>query len=143
MHDALSEKIFPLLPVTYALVSTVFWILMLWTGRINFVAEKIASVASSSFIIAYSFTALLFWLPYFRRKTYVSLLHSLPLFLLPFFNMLFKTYTHNVIPHDYIFNLWRIYTVGFLIYIIAIALVYGISWLLLKAVWVKHHKDLL
>src|SRR5690242_4509999 len=44
MHDALSEKVFPLLPVTYAFVSTLFWILIFWTGRINFVVEKIASV---------------------------------------------------------------------------------------------------
>ena len=137
MHDALSEKVFPLLPVTYAFVSTLFWILIFWTGRINFVVEKIASVALSSFIIAYSFSALLFWLPYFRKKTYASLLHSLPLFLLPFLNMLYKTYKHKVIPHDYIFNLWRIYTVGFLIYIIAVALVYGIKWLLLKTLWAK------
>jgi hypothetical protein len=142
MHDAITEKIFPLLPVTYALVSTVFWILMLWTGRMDFVAEKIATVAFSSFVIAYSFTALLFWLPYFRIKIYVSLLHSLLLFLLPFLNILFKTYMHKFIPHDYFFNVWRIYTAGFIIYIIAIALVYGMMWLFLKAVWIKHHKNL-
>lgn len=123
------------------LYQPLFWILIFCTGRINFVVEKIASVALSSFVIAYSFTALLFWLPYFRKKNYASLLHSLPLFLLPFFNMLYKTYMHKVIPHDYIFNLWRIYTAGFLIYVIAIALVYGINWLLLKAVLIKHHKN--
>jgi hypothetical protein len=122
-HHVITEKIFPLLPSTYAFVSTVFWILMLWTGRMDFVVEKIASVAFSSLVIAYSFTALLFWLPYFRRKTFVSLLHSLLLFLLPFLNMLWKTYRHKMIPHDYLLNLFRIYGAGFIIYIIAIVFI--------------------
>jgi len=141
-HNVIAEKIFPLLPVTYALVSTLFWILILWTGRLNYAVEKIASVALSSFIMAYSFSALLFWFPYFRKKTYWSLLHSLPLFLLPFFNMLYKTYTHKVIQHDYILNLWRIYAAGLIIYIIAIAIVYGIKWLLLKTFFANHPENI-
>lgn len=141
-HTAITERIFPLLPIAYAFVSTFFWILMLWTGRISFVVEKIASVASSSFIIAYSFSALLFWLPYFRKKTYLSLLHSLPFFLLPFLNMLLKTYRHKVIPHDYIFNLWRIYSAGLIIYVIAITVIYIVNWLLLKTIFVKQHKNI-
>ena len=134
IHNEIAEKFFPLLPVAYAFVSTLFWILMLCTGRMNFVVEKIASVASSSFIIAYSFTALLFWLPYFRRKTYASFLHSLLLFLLPFLNMLLKTYRHKIIPHDYLLNLFRIYGAGFIIYVIAIAFLYLAKWLLSKKV---------
>ncbi len=142
LHLTVTENIFPLLPVTYALVSTLFWILILWTGRINFVAEKIASAALSSWVIAYSFSALLFWLPYFRRKPFVSLLHSAPLFLLPFLNMLYKTYMHKVIPHDYIFNLWRIYVAGFIIYGISLAFVSMVKWLLSKIILSKPNKKL-
>jgi hypothetical protein len=139
MH-AIAAKVFPLLPGTYALVSTLFWVLTLCTDRINFVSEKIASVASSSFIIAYSFSALLFWLPYFREKISMSFLHSLLIFLLPFLNMLFKTYRHRVIAHDYLLNVFRIYTAGFIIYLIAIVFVCGIKWLLLKLISQKHNQ---
>ena len=140
MYNAVTEKIYPLLPVAYAFVATCFWLLMIYTGRMHFVAERIASAAPSVLVIAYSLSALLFWLPSFRKKTRLSFLHSLPLFLLPFFNMLFKTYSHKIIPHDYIFNLSRIYAAGFIIYLIAIALLLAVKWLLSKTFLLKQHK---
>jgi hypothetical protein len=113
---------------------------MISTGRMNFVVQKIASVAPSFSAILYSFTGLLFWLPFFRKKPYLSLLHSLPLFFLPFLYMLLNSFRHKVTTHDYISNLFRIYSAGFIIYIIAIAFLLVIKWLLSTRFSFKHYK---
>jgi hypothetical protein len=136
-----SEKIFPLLPVAYAFVATCFWILMIYTGRMNFVIERIALVAPSALAILYSFSALLFWLPIFRQNIKLSFLHSLPLFLLAPLNMLLTSLQHKIVHHDYISALFRIYTAGFLIYIIAITFLLAVKWLLLKTNLVTHRKS--
>lgn len=132
MLHSTSGKISSMLPLAYAFVATCFWLLMIYTGRMNFVIQRIASAAPSALVIASSFSGLLFWLPSLRRKTYLSFLHSLPLFMLPFFNMLSRLSRHKIIPHDYIFNLFRIYAAGFIIYIIALLLLLVLKWLFSK-----------
>ena len=128
MHGSIAEKISPILPLSYAFVATCFWILMICTGKMNFVFDKIASVAPAALAIIYSLTALLFWLPLFRKKKYLSLLHSLPLFLLPPLNMLFKVLRHTVVVYDYISTLFRIYIAAFILYIMAITFLLLIKW---------------
>jgi uncharacterized membrane protein YdbT with pleckstrin-like domain len=81
-------------------------------------------------LIFWSLTALLFWFPRFRENHNLSLIHSLPLFLLPPLNMLIKASRHTVVAHDYIITLLRIYTAGLIIYIIAILFLLLIKWLL-------------
>ena len=140
MYHSGAEKIFSMLPLVYAFVATCFWILMIYTGRMNFVIERIASAAPSAIVILYSFSALLFWLPALRRKAYGSFLHSLPLFMLPFFNMLNRVSRHKIVDHDYIVTLFRIYTAGFITYIIAIIFLMAVKWLLSKTFLLKHYK---
>jgi hypothetical protein len=134
------EIIFPILPIAYALVSTCFWLLMLYTGKMNFVIERIASVTPSALIIIYSFSALLFWWPRFRTKTYWSFLHSLLPFMLPVFNMASRLSRHKAIPEDYIADLLRIYAAAVIIYIAAIIFLLAVKWLLMKMLVLKHHK---
>lgn len=143
LHPVVAEKISPLLPITYAFVSTFFWIFTLCTGKMQLVIEKIAVLAPAVSIIFYSLSALLFWLSRFRQKTYISFLHSLPLFLIPFLNILFKSYGHKAIPDDYGINLIRIYTAGFIIYIAAVSFLLAVKWLLSKMVLLKHDKKVL
>ena len=138
MHHSIAEKIFSMLPLAYAFVSTCFWLLMLYTGKMNFVIQRIASVMPSTLVILYSFSALLFWLPVLRRKTYWSFLHSLLLFLLPFCNILVKMYRHKIIPHDYIISLLRIYTAGFIIYVVAITFLLLSKWVAGKFLFKPH-----
>jgi len=135
-----AEKISSLLPLSYAFVATCFWILMIYTGRMNFVIERIASFAPSALVILYSLSALLFWLPVFRQNIKLSFLHSLPLFLLAPLNMLLTSLRHKIVHHDYISALFRIYTAGFIIYIIAIIFLLTVKWLLLKTQILRHHK---
>jgi len=139
MHLPL-EKILSLLPLSYAFVATCFWILMVYTERLNFVVERIASVAPSALVILYSLSALLFWLPAFRQNIKLSFLHSLPLFLLAPLNMLLTSLRHKIVHHDYISALCRIYTAGFLIYIIAIIFLWFWQWIMLHAFSYGQHK---
>jgi hypothetical protein len=139
MHHLIAEKIYPLLPLAYAFVGTCFWILMLYTGKTGFIIEKIASSVPSVLIILYSFTGLLFWLPAFRKKAYLSLLHSLPFFLLPPANMLLKITRHKIVAHDYIFNLLRIYIAAFILYILVITVLLLVKWFAGTVIF-RHHK---
>ena len=139
-NQVLVEKICPLLPISYAFVASCFWILTLFTGRINFVLEKITPVVSSALVIVYSLSGLLFWLPVFRKKNILSLIHSLLLFLLPPLNMLSDKFMHRVVPHDYVITLLRVYTAGLLIYLIAIGFLLLIKWIIAHIFTFDHHK---
>ena len=138
MHR-IAEKMYPLLPLSYAFVATCFWILMLCTGRADFIFERIASAIPAMVVILYSLTSLLFWVPKFRKKTYLSLLHSLPFFLLPPSNMLLRITRHKIVAHDYIFNLLRIYTAAFILYILVIIVLLIVKWFAGTVIF-RHHK---
>ena len=129
LHHFITGRIRPLLPLAYAFVSTFFWILMISTGRMNFVAERIASTAPSVLIMLFSLSSLLFWLPAFRKNIKLSFIHSLPLFLLPPSNMIWRILSHEIVVHDYIIGMLRIYTAGLIVYTVAIALLLFSKWL--------------
>lgn len=139
IHGVIAEKIYPILPLSYAFVATSFWILMISSGKMGFIIEKIVSVVPAALVIIYSLIGLLFWLPFFRKKPTLCLLHSLPLFLLAPLNMLFKALGHKVVAHDYITTLFRIYTAAFILYIIAISFLLLIKWVTGTFAF-KHHK---
>jgi len=120
LRHFIKERIYPLMPLAYAFVSTFFWVLMLCTGRIDFIAKKIASGSPSVLIILFSLSALLFWLPVFRKNTVVSLIHSLPFFLLPLLNMVWRSFADKFVADDYIANLLGLYTAAFIMYLLAI-----------------------
>ena len=141
LKQLLTEKFFPLLPITYAFVSTIFWIFILMSGRMYPAIQRIEMLTPGGFILIYSFSALLFWFRGFRQKTYISFLHSLPLFLAPFLYMLVNTFRHTVLPDNYMVNLLRIYGAGLIMYVIAIGFLYIVSRILSKGVWLKHSKS--
>jgi hypothetical protein len=138
IHRAVTEKIFPVLPVVYAFVITCFWLLMLYSGKTDFIVERIASTKPSVLMIFYSFTGLLFWSPAFSKKTSLSLLHSLPFLLMPPVNMLIKTLRHKVVAHDYIISLLRIYAAGLILYILATLFLLLIRWIVGPIVFKKN-----
>jgi hypothetical protein len=140
LHHSTAKFLFSMLPMTYAFVATCFWMLMTCTGKISFVLERIMSTAPSALAILYGFSALLFWLPAFRRKNYWSFLHSLALFMLPFINMLNRISKHKIVDHEYISNLIRIHAAGFIIYIVAIIFLWLAQWMILHAVSYGQHK---
>lgn len=134
MHHAVAKRIFPLLPLAYAFVATCFWLLMIFTGRMDFVSQRISSAAPSALIVLYSFSSLLFFLPAFRRKAFWCFLHSLPLFVLPVYYIFSRGSKNKIVDSDDILNLIRIYAAGFIIYIIVMILMLAVKRLLKKRV---------
>lgn len=132
MHQTVAEKIFLMLPLAYALIATCFWLLMIFAGRMDFVVQRISSAAPSTLVILYSLSSLLFFLPAFRRKTFRCFLHSLPLFVLPFYYIFSRGNRAELIDYEDILNLIRIYAAGLIIYIIAIIILLAVKWLLKK-----------
>lgn len=132
MHHAVAEKIFPLLPLAYALVATCFWLLMIFTNRMDFVIQRISSAAPSALVMFYSFSSLIFFLPAFRRKAFWCFLHSLPLFMLPFYYIFSRGSKNKIVDSEDFLNLIRIYAAGFIIYIIVIVLLLAGKGLLKK-----------
>jgi len=142
LKPVLTEKFLPLLPVTYAFVSTIFWIFILMSGRMSPVIQRIAALTPGGLILIYSLSALLFWFSSFRQKTYLSLLHSLPLFFAPFLYMVVNSYRRKVLPDNYLMNLFRIYGSGLIIYLVCIGFLYILFRLLSKGVILKHARKL-
>jgi len=136
-HHWVTEKVYPMLPLTYAFVATWFWLFMLFSGKLHFVFARIALLAPSALVVFYSLSALLFWIPSLRKKPGLSLIHSLPLFLLPFIDMILKTSRHKIIPHDYISTLIRIYTAGIIIYVISLVFLFIVKWIFSKILLIK------
>lgn len=137
-----TEKLSPLLPVTYAFVSTIFWIFILMSGRMYSVIQRIATLTPGGLILIYSLSTLLFWLSRFRQKRYISFLHSLPLFLAPFLYMLVNTFRHKVLPDNYAISLLGIYATGFIFYVIALTFLYAIT-VIIKNSRLKRYKNVL
>ena len=132
MHHTVAEKNFLMLPLAYALIATCFWLLMIFAGRMDFVVQRISSATPSALVILYSFSSLLFFLHAFRGKTFRCFLHSLPLFMLPFYYIFGRGNRAELIDQEDILNLIRIYAAGLIIYIIAIVFLLAVKWLLNK-----------
>lgn len=141
IQHAAAEKIFALLPLAYALVATWFWLLVIFAGRLNFVIVRISAAAPSALVILYSLTSLLFFLPSFRRKSFWTFLHSLPLFALPFYYIFSTGNKPELVASEDILNLIRIYAVGLTIYIIVIVFLLAVKWLLKKMTESKLMKE--
>lgn len=117
------------------------WLLVIFAGRLNFVIVRISAAAPSALVILYSLSSLLFFLPTFRRKTFWPFLHSLPLFMLPFYYIFSRGNRSEIIASEDILNLIRTYAAGFIIYIIAIVFLLAVKWLLKKIAESKLMKE--
>jgi hypothetical protein len=142
MKHLVADKIYPAMPLTYAFTATAFWILMIYSGRMDFVFQKIAIATPSVLAIIYSFSALLFWHPFFRKNIYPSLLHSLPFMLLPLVHMILKAFRHGIDLPEYAGNLLRIYTAGFVLYMLLLIILLIFKWLLHKLSFFMASKSL-
>jgi len=82
-NSFIKTKVYPLLPLTYVLITTCFWIFILYKGNFAFISKRVAHSMLAQLIIEWSFLGLLFWIPFLRKKDYLSLIHSTPFFMLP------------------------------------------------------------
>ena len=132
-------KVYSLLPLAYAFVATCFWVVTFYHYSSGYIINTIMTSIPAKLIIAWSFLGLLFWMPFFRKNNHFCLLHSIPLFLLPFIVMAINIFKYGIIEWSDIFNLFRVYAGGLLIYAIAIAILSIVRFLILRFVFPKHH----
>ena len=132
-------KVYSLLPLAYAFVATCFWAVTFYHYSPGYIVNTIMASLPAKLIVGWSLIGLLFWLPFFRKNNHFCLLHSIPLFLLPFMVFAINIFKYGIIEWNDIFNLLRIYLAGLLIYAIAIATLSVVRFFILHFIFSKHH----
>ena len=116
------NRFLPLLPLVYALLGTLYFGLMLKNIYPDYSAEHIRLKMQQPLLIAWGFSAILFWIPAIRRKPQISLLHSLV-----FFFFLAKDISFHLIgfstDEHIVRNDMKIYTVSIVLNLAALAII--------------------
>ena len=132
-------KIYPLLPLAYALVATCFWIISSYRYGFDYISKTIMAGIAAKLIITWSLSALVFWLPVFRKKIYFSLLHSIPFFILPFVGVAYNIFRLGILELSDVLNILRMCAAGLLIYAVAIIILQIAKRLFLRTHSPKHN----
>jgi hypothetical protein len=82
---------------------------------------------------------LLFWIPFLRKKNYLSFIHNIPLFVLPLVFVGKSIIRYGILEKDDIFNLLRIYAVSIVIYLAAIIILWVTKYLFFHLAPLKRH----
>ena len=138
----IKTKVYPLLPLTYALVTTSFWIITLSESNPAFIAEKVAHTPLAQAIIEWNLLGLLFWIPILRKKNYISLIHASLFFILPLIFVGKNMMRFGILEREDIFNLLYIYTASTFIYSLVIIVLLLTKFLFLHLTSIRHHHHL-
>jgi hypothetical protein len=109
---ALPERLKKLLPLAYALTGTLYFGLIMSNIFPDYSFKNIAAQFQNPFQL-WGLLSVLCWLPVFRKKAYFSVLHSLPVFLLLFKDLVTGIYYSG--GGDMIKNDMKIYTDSLLV----------------------------
>ena len=132
-------KIYPLLPLAYALVSTCFWIMCSYRYGFNYISKTIMSGLAAQLLVAWSISGMAFWIPVFRKRNCYSVFHSLPFFILPLVSIGSNIYRTGVLETTDMLNLLRICVAGLFIYAAALIILIGVKYLRVALHAPKHH----
>ena len=138
-YTFIHTKVYTLLPLAYAFVATAFWGITFYYFGTDYIVKTIMASLPAKLIIVWSLLGVLFWLPFFRKNNHFCLLHSIPLFVLPLIIIAINIFKFQIFEWNDLFNLFRVYAGGLLIYAIAISILSLIRFLLLRFVFPKHH----
>src|SRR5204862_1324976 len=78
----IKTKILPLLPITYALIATLYWGLQFKNWYPDYNINHIISGTYYLYLKLWALLAIFFWLPIFHRKKFLSAIHICVFFLL-------------------------------------------------------------
>ncbi len=70
------RRIMPLLPLTYALMGTIFWGLQLKIGHSYNTFQHFVFSLQYPFLHGWALVSILFWIPFLRKRPILSALHS-------------------------------------------------------------------
>ena len=107
------NRIVSVLPLSYALVSTLYVGLQLKNLYLNHLSGNIRLTIDHHYLMVWGLLAILFWIPLFRKKEGLSLLHSLVFFFIlvkDIFMQIGSSVDENILKND-----MRLFTVSFLL----------------------------
>jgi hypothetical protein len=107
------NRIVSILPLSYALVSTLYLGLQLKNFYLSYSSGNIKLAIHHPYLMIWGLLAILFWIPLFRKKELLSLLHSLVFFFILVKDIVLQigsSVDENILKND-----MRIYTASFLL----------------------------
>lgn len=114
LQNNFKNRIVSLLPLSYALVGTLYLGLQLKNLYPDYSIEKIKLTIQHPALIVWGLLSILFWIPYIAEKTVLSLIHSLVFFFFLvrdlFLQISASSTNENIVRND-----MKIYTVSLLL----------------------------
>ena len=107
------NQIVSVLPLSYALVSTLYLGLQLKNFYLSYSSGNTGLAIHHPYLMIWGLLAILFWIPIFRKKVWLTLLHSLVFFFILVKDIILQigsSVDENILKND-----MRIYTVSFLL----------------------------
>ena len=107
------KRIISVLPLSYALVSTLYIGLQLKNLYLSHLSGNARLAIHHPYLMIWGILAILFWIPLFRKKEGLSLLHSLVFFFIlvkDIFMQIGSSVDENILKND-----MRLFTVSFLL----------------------------
>jgi len=103
------SKMVSLLPLAYAMIGTLCLGLLLKNLYPDYSPESIKMKTQQPYLIIWALLSLLFWIPRFRKKTILSLVHSLVFFLFIAWDLIIHTFRSSA-DKSVVKNDMKIYT---------------------------------
>ncbi len=107
------NRVVTVLPLSYALVATLYLGLQLKNLYLSYSSGNTIMAIHHPYLMVWAVLAILFWIPLFRKKEVLSLLHNLVFFFILIKDILMQissSVDENILKND-----MRLYTVSFLL----------------------------
>lgn len=124
------NRIVSVLPLSYALVSTLYLGLQLKNLYLSHLSANVRLAIHHPYLMIWGLLAILFWIPLFRKKAGLTLLHNLVFFFIlvkDIFMQIGSSVDENILKND-----MRLYTVSFLLNLATFILMGLLSFFFLK-----------
>lgn len=115
-------RIVSLLPYAYALAGTLYLGLQLKNLYLNYSPENVRQLMHQPYLMLWGLLAIFFWFPALSKKKVLSLMHSLVFFFV-FVKDLIVQLTAAFPDTNMVRNDMRIYTISFLLNLVALAFI--------------------
>ena len=111
-----------LFPLTYALLGTLYWGLQLRNWYPDYQINDIVNNTHYIYSKIWALLAILFWIPFFFKRPFLSILHSLFFFFLLLRDMFSQLLFHNQDSYT-LRNEMKIYTVSLLLNLFSLVII--------------------
>ena len=128
LRDNFKERIVSLLPISYALMGTLYLGLQLKNLYPDYSVENIKLSIQQPYLITWGLLSILFWIPAIARKKVLSLLHSLIFFLFLITDLLLQL-TNSSAYMNNVANDMNVYTTSLLLNLISFGFIVLLSYL--------------